>query len=521
MLLFHELKKIFTLRRSLVLAVLFAATFMITGLISNFLLPQNKIQITQSQANETRDNFYGLVTSIETFNTNDNAQIQLRLAYQDFLIAHHNFNSEFNRDQWEPLYMQTQSAFNIFHALYSSYVNGYSLFLIKSSDFDSMYNAITTLDALFALSYAEHNQMTITRSQINNAIFSIDIVSVLEEMVPKNLTDEQKNSLLSLSYEIRFDENINPSDFQYMHAYYMTKYIYLRNAVNIKIANNFNGNIREIRQYHGFELHDTTTMNSQVIIARYLIDNERTTMDYSIPFTFNGLINPSTTAASGVTIYDHMFTQLQMATIPLILFACYITFLVFFKDINKGESIISIAIRHSRLRIILAKIFATLLIITLAFFLMLGLYAITGAIVACEFSTTIPHILTTFNGTSVVIMRPYSLFEIYILSLILKLFFFASIVALMCTLIKKTKPLLIIGLTLISFILLANVFLSQFGFYRFVPFLGLDFSSFWGVNSIYSTLPVIFNIWFVLPIILILFVSQFAYIAFRFNKKDF
>jgi len=534
MLIFHELKKLFSKRRTLIIAAFLVTIFGVTSLVAYF-LPTYTRNTTMEQANAIRTEFDNKLVSLNYFTTQLNQPNVLlndiTTAYQGFLDIHLTFANEQDRNLWPALYDNVRFLFMHFYdQYYTRFIDGYSLFFIKSDDFASMNTAIRNLHALLTPTTQPDAQWAIVRSNLNSIVSDTDVILILQSMIPKNLTPAQHGILQIRYFEIQFNSTYMTlsTNAPLVYSYFTTKNFYIRQAMNSAIAANFNKNISELRQFHGFELHNTDILNSQLLIARYLIDNESTTLDYSAPFVFNGLIKPFdngngasiTPSPTGRTILDHMFTHLQLATVPLILFACYITFLVFFKDLNKSTSMITVATRRSRLSIIMSKFIATFAVVTLAFFLILGINAMFGAFGACYHFSTAPPILTTFGG-EVTVMRPYSLFEIYTLSIVFTLFFFVAITALLCTIIKNPKRLIVFGLMLVTIILLSNFFLSGFLAYRFIPFLALDFSIFWGINSLYSSLPVMHNFWMVFIPIILIFLFIITYVVMKFNKRDF
>ncbi|MCL2756080.1 MAG: hypothetical protein FWE45_03480 [Firmicutes bacterium] len=513
MLIWYEIKKIFSIRHSIIFAVLLLVTFATTSIVVGLQEPTPR-EITQSKANIAQQRFENLENGLVVFNsiTLESWQTNLVNSYTNFINSWTTFSELPIGSQLETEFPARRGTFNTFYDLYSANLLNTLPFFIENSSFIEMRDSVERMYELFNPGDHATDQIGGVRSEINQLVFNTNIIQTLENMTPQILTPGQQSELETLSNTISSTTLSQSISYDVLYAYYNNKYFYLRQQVNVAVASN---TIQDVRGYYGFEYFGTTRLDAKLLVARYLIDNERTSLDYSIPFSFMGFISPS----NGVTIFDFIFSNLELAIIPLVLLIVYMSILVFNKDVNNGTSLFTIATRKSRFNIISSKILTLLILSLTGLLLLTTLYAVTGAIFIG--SNSVPPILTTFNGTGIVIMQPLSIFLIYFLSLIFKLFSFAVIISIFSMMIKKIKPLIILSSLIIVAVVLLNLFLSPFNFFRFIPTLALDFSIFWGIDSLWVTLPMNFNFWFVFPVMFGIIGLILFFIISKFNKKDF
>jgi len=272
-----------------------------------------------------------------------------------------------------------------------------------------------------------------------------------------------------------------------------------------------------VSQYYGFTDFSEAAAKDRLAVLRVLVERGETSFDYSAPYSFGAVLNKGV----GTTQFDFVFNCLEIVSIPLIVFACFIVVYCIFDDIRKNTVYASLVSSQSRRKVITAKLLACTLAIAALILVFILLFYFTALVMTGGVSA--PTVLTAFGGNAVFI-SPSLLLLFYVFSLFFKVLFFASITALFCINSESLNEVLIKSAVLVGLLIFLNLMFTvifNLAFYQYLPLVALDFAGFLGVGFLMTHHVASGYIWFTLPVLILAWIMILAVTVRRFNKRDF
>ncbi len=270
----------------------------------------------------------------------------------------------------------------------------------------------------------------------------------------------------------------------------------------------------DLSQYTGFnDYQNTTTSTRACITANYCL--EHAGEDFATPFEFGNIFNNS----NQVSLFDFVFTNLEMAMLPLTLLVMIWAACIFFTDNNQNTLITPVIAGKRRSSIILTKMAVVLILTTVSLLLLSSIYIISGLLFFKAYLS--PDILFLFNGTQAMTMSAANYFILYFLNLVFKLLPLIAVCGLFSF--TKTKPFVIVGFTTLIYaaILAANFLLGSFSFYKYVPLMGLDPIRYFGAELMFAPMPITYNIWYTFPAMFVITAGLYWALIHLFRHHDF
>ncbi len=326
-------------------------------------------------------------------------------------------------------------------------------------------------------------------------------------------SDSFKNTLSNLATPILKTEEITEIKNILSQPYSKERYDLAFHTYALGISQNstFEG---DLSNYKGFEnFISTQDSTDQIAIASYILDNNLSG-NYSTAFIFGNIYNNQ----QDISLFDFMFTNLEMITIPLILLVIILSTCVFFTDLQQRTAITLLITKRKRTGIVFSKILAVVTISLLSLLLYSGLFAISGALFFG--ASTSPNLLFISAG-SVTEMTSINYFTVYFLSLLFKTLAFLLIAGLLSM--SKNNPKIIVSLTFVisAVIIICNALLGGFDFYQYIPFFGLDPIKFFGTQMLLSPTPSSFNILYSFIPMAAIVVFLFTLLVYKFKRREF
>ncbi len=507
MLFSYELKKIWRrvspLLALIILVLTTVATMVLTTIFFNH-APQEQPDVSmQYAALQTKVNNWDTTLNRESFaEAFDNF-------YHDYKVM--NASTLYDLDKLVDNYNVAQQSFLHFYLDYYSNTtygikqNVNSYLLVKTKYINDFDNILTRLNTFFDL-ISPTNDTIIDGLKSTNSNWEdanlqtiLDNLFFVQKIKPKDLTELQN---------FFSTHPANQTGYDYTNAY---DYALNRFWLSVATASTYNGDLSE---YEGFsDYKDVTTSTRTCALAEYRLEHE--TEDFATPYQFGNIYNNS----QQVSLFDFIFTNMEMAMIPLVILIMIWSACTFFTDNFQNTLITPVTAGKKRSTIILTKTSVILMLTALALLLLVGIYATCGLLFfhAC----ISPDVLFLFNGTTAMTMSATNYFVIYYLDLIFKMLPLIAICGLFSFV--KNQPFVIVGFTTLICIavVLTNFLLGNFWFYQFVPLMGLDPLRYFGAELLLAPMPTSYNPWYTFPAMAAITVIMYGALIHIFRHHDF
>ncbi len=312
-----------------------------------------------------------------------------------------------------------------------------------------------------------------------------------------------------LELQTFFKTNPSNQNRNYTDAY---DYAINRYWIAVASASEFDGKLSE---YEGFDGYVNIAASTEAYkLAEYRLSEPE--KDFVAPFSFGNIFSKN---GKQVSLFDFLFTNLEMAYIVVIILVTIWACCAFFTDKQTKTVVAPIVAGKKRAHIIISKMLAVLVLAIIALLLFTGIY-VTSALLLFKASIS-PDVLFLLNGTTQAVMSPANYFAVYFLSLIWKLLPFVAICGLFSFI--KTKPFVIFGCTILSYLIVVvlNACFGGLWLYQFIPLLGLDPIRYFGAELMLSPMPSTYNILYTVPVTLLITIGLYWALIAKFKKYDF
>lgn len=227
--------------------------------------------------------------------------------------------------------------------------------------------------------------------------------------------------------------------------------------------------------------------NSLLIKYRYIFQSNKTEQDYANPLTIGVASNTTKNA------YDYAYFVLRLFSCVIIVYAIMTASFAIAGEIKEG-SMRYYAIRPiSRTQILLGKLLSTLIISSILFIFSFAISLLVGGFIYGFSSKTI---LTIFNGSTLVTIKPIIMLLIYLISVFVELIIYTCISLMLSTLLKSDLVTLVLVIVLYLFNLMLPMFVQgASSWLMFYPFSHISFYALWG-SSLFAINSNFYNILF-------------------------
>jgi hypothetical protein len=470
-------------------------------------------------------NFASLVSDISTIQAEQDLALRLRVPYNKFIEDTQLFFSEPNIGMLMHLFTNAKISFDVFMEVYEELEGGsFQMILVSPRDAAALTDGIEILSEHFyespmMLQTKHESFFTSMRGDLGLVWdkTGIRIQAVLNKATTAFLDADQISRLMN---QVIPDINQAISSFEETeaggtarHTSFMTvAESYLLLSIKKMQAENHGG---RISIFYGFEDFRDGRADAEIKRLGFLLDNLKCELDYASALNFWGVMS----ATTGTTIIDYIFTNMEIVSVLLILLGLLLAWYSIFVDIKNNTIIGNVASMHGRGKTIISKLIAISIIILTVMAMFVGLFYIAGSIFAST-NATLP-VLTMFNG-NVYVVSPLLMFVMYLVSLFLKVLFFAFIMSIFCVGLVKAKQVLLCGLGLTASVIVLNALLGRFAFWAYSPLAAVDFIRYVGVNLMLSS-PACFAI-AIIPVLIAaatVLVSGLFFSIRLFCRRDF
>lgn len=366
-------------------------------------------------------------------------------------------------------------------------------------------NILQSLDQFFNAAYNNEDAIIGGLKITNTAWVDGDLQNILDDLFyVQTISADDLTTLQKHFHAYPADQN----GYDYTDVY---EYASNRFWLALAETHNYTGHLS---QYKGFsDYRDVATSTHACQLASYRLEHAGD--DFGTPFAFGNIFNHT----HQISLFDFVFTNLEMAMIPLALLVMIWAACAFFTDNFQSTLITPIAAGKKRSTIILTKMSAVMLLTVVSLLLLTGVYLTCGLLFFHAYVS--PDILFLFNGTNALTMSALNYFVIYFLNLVFKLLPLIALCGLFSF--SKTKPFVIIGLTTLVCVLviLANALLGSFSFYQFVPLMGLDPIRYFGAELLFAPMPSSYNLWYTFPVMIVITIILYWALIRKFRSHDF
>lgn len=234
------------------------------------------------------------------------------------------------------------------------------------------------------------------------------------------------------------------------NLYFQTTQTYI-NLVKYELLCNAFSSTTTKQQLDLLYLKDYSNYNNNSLLIKYsyLFDNNKTILDYSNPLTIGATSNLE------INAYDYAYFIIKLFSFVIIAYSVMLACNSIAGEIKEG-SMRYFAIRPiSRKEIYFGKLLA---IIILASILILFSAIIALCVGGTVYGFESLSILTIFNGSHAVVLKPIIMLAIYLLSFIVEVAIYTSIGMLFSTLIKSD----VLSVTIMLIFYLINILLPLF-----------------------------------------------------------
>lgn len=504
----YEFKKVW--RRVSPLAVLII--LLVTSILTVTLTACFFNNAPANTATDAYVKYEALATKINNWNTKINRQA-FADAFDKFYTNYKKMNaSTLDGKDLVENYNKANESFQAFYAdYYQKYIyNGSEnkitdYLLIQSKYADSFNSILEKLDEFFTANYTTGTGIISGLKKTNSAWEDADLQTVLDNLFfVQTIHSTDLNDLKNFFT----NQPTNNNYYDYTDAY---DYVLNRYWLAIASSSSYTG---DLSQYEGFtEFKDIATSTKACKLAEYRLEHKDT--DYTKPFSF-GKIHLEN---GQVSLFDFVFTNLEMAMFFIVILTMIWTASAFFTDKYQSTLITPIAAGKKRSTVIVTKISVVLVFAVLTLLAYTIIYLTLGLIFFKAYIS--PDVLFLLNGTTPSVMSSANYFALYFLSLTFKLLPLIAVCGLFSFI--KSKPFLIIGLTILVYaiVIVLNFYLGNFGFYQFVPLLGLDPIRYCGAELFLSPMPTSYNFWYTFPAMLSITTLLYLWLILKFRRHDF
>lgn len=243
----------------------------------------------------------------------------------------------------------------------------------------------------------------------------------------------------------------------------------LINMVNINRLTSVGGNENE---YLGFEKISLYKLNEETSFYKYLIKNQ---IDYSSALT---ALNFSVNSGLTTNCFDFALFLTTISSLILSLMLIYFACMIFSGERHDGLMRMNLTKPCSRTKLYFAKVFA-LIILSFVAHLLLGLiFLLVGVCIYPSASGCI--LISVFGSDSAFAVLPFGNYILKLFCMFLSSVFYILLACLISNLFSNPVFSVVISYLVYIFALITNSLLATTQFIKFLPFIHLDFSFFFG-----------------------------------------
>lgn len=203
----------------------------------------------------------------------------------------------------------------------------------------------------------------------------------------------------------------------------------------------------------------------------YLLNNDEFDIDYSNNLSFKE------TASFKPSAFDFTVFAMQILSIIIVVFCLFFGASLIAGE-QSGGTMKMLAIRpYTRNKIYGGKILACAIFMII---LLLISFVASFVIGLALYGTNIPNILVIFNATKPVVMSPFGVLIIYLLTLILNLIFFISLAMMISVLFRSSTIAVLVSFIAYILTIVLNMTLSTASWFKILPFGHLDLFKYLG-----------------------------------------
>ena len=409
-------------------------------------------------------------------------------------------------------YEKAKTSFNkFFTEHYQYYINNNeasitNYLLVQKKHVSLLDDIITKLDTFFQAGFVTPEGIIQGLEHTNTAWEDEHLETILNDLFYVQTIN--KDDLTALR-DFLANYPAGQEDFDYTDAY---EYGINKYWIAVEAASEYSGHLSD---YEGFTGYENETVSQQACkLASYRLANPD--QDFVSPYKFGNIHNQ---AGEQVSLFDFVFTNMEMAMIMVAVLVTIWAASVFFTDSYQNTLITPITAGKKRSMIILSKMAVVMLLTFTTILVFTGVYITAGLIIFDAYLS--PDILFLLNGTFTTTMSSINYYVIYALSLVFKMLPLIAICGLLSF--SNAKPFLIMILTALIYAIVVtlNLCLSNFAFYEYVPFLGLNPINYCGAEPLLSTMPNTYNILYTFPAMFTITVLLYLWLIQKFRRHDF
>ncbi|MBO4726169.1 MAG: hypothetical protein J5598_01030 [Clostridia bacterium] len=365
MLFSYEMKKIWRRVSPLLVLIVLATTTIATITITTICF--NHPPAVQPAVNTE---YTALENKIQNWNSSINRSA-FELAFDKFYSDYKTMNaSTFDSDKLVDNYNTARESFNNFYwDYYRHYIYGTNkkiddYLLVRTNYITAFDDILVQLDSFFNL-ISPNNDTIIAGLRTTNAAWED---AILQDILD-NLFFVQKITSSELT-ELQAFFNAHPAN--QTGTDYTQAYNYALNRYWLAVATS-SSYVGDLSQYEGFNDYQSVTASTRACeLAKYAL--EHSDEDFAAPYSFGNIFNNS----QQVSLFDFVFTNLEMAMIPLTLLVMIWAACVFFADHYQHTMITTVAAGKRRSTIILTKMAVVLTLTTVSLLFLIGVYVTSG-----------------------------------------------------------------------------------------------------------------------------------------------
>jgi hypothetical protein len=404
-------------------------------------------------------------------------------AWDDFSDKYHVFywaNYLKSRDDIWGKFDETKDAFiTLYDDYFVEYMVPMPMFFVRDTQYYAFKDGIEELWTLFdgvtetkdsvallgdedRLSATKH--LNYMRSKMTEVRIRIDFRGIVTGSAPMYLTEQQANELTNRLVYLR--DKTPTTSHEHALDYGMMVLAYINILKNQYVESNAGFNTSG---FHGFTPYGKEQAKMEKARIEYLLENGKANMSYSYaPFGLSpvatlGIMNTQ----YGTTVIDSMHNSFEIIYPALALLAILMVIFSLFMDLRDKTIIGSVASPNFRWKILLAKLVACLVAMMALMFVFGMAVMFIGAIKVGSFAVA-PTILFPVFGLAIIELSPVAFLALYLLLLLVKLFLVASVVGLLCMVIKNMYLLAGIGVLFVAALVVIDVFLTPFIVFQFL-----------------------------------------------------
>lgn len=394
-----------------------------------------------------------IVNNLEEINNITTSGLSLHTTYAYPIVSTKKNYDSFNEAYEEIIKLFRNEANLDISSICASYENN-----LKPSFYDAIYNfKFPELSSEFVANYTSGEKFSTISTRLNK--INQDIYTLYVNGAPNN------------------EENIIKID-ELANKYKETANVYV-NLVKYELMVNAYSTTSTAEQLDLLYLSDEAEFNAKSYLARYeyLFANDKTDAEFAHPLSIGVTSNHETNA------FDYAYFTFKLFSCVIFVYGIMIACHTIAGEIKEG-SMRFIAIRPvTRSKLLIGKF--------LSIGIMMLILTIFGAIISVAVGwsfygiTSLP-ILTVFNGVKVVVLSPWLMFGIFLISQLLEALIYVAIAMLLSVLFKSDLLAITIMLALYLVNMLLPVFIAGMNSWlAFYPFSHISLYSLFG-SSIFA-----------------------------------